>query len=77
MSMKDTVENALHATKNAVADVRDRADETIHRSAADAEKTRREVAGENMTPSEKLVSGATEVQHRTQAELDRAKRALR
>jgi len=75
--MKNALDSAIDQAKKTVADVRDGADEAMHRSAADAEKTRRDVAGNSLTPKEKLVSAASEIQHRTQAEMDRAKRELR
>lgn len=64
--IKDTVRNA-----------KDTIDETLHRSAAEAEETRRDVAGDEMTTQEKLASIANEAKHRTQAEIDKAKRAVR
>ncbi len=64
--IKDTIRNA-----------KDSIDETMHRSTAEAEKTRREVAGEDMTTEEKLTSLANEAKHRTQAEIDKAKREVR
>lgn len=52
-------------------------DETLHRSAADAEHARRTSAGDSMTANEKIVSGVDQVKHLTEAELDAAKRKLR
>jgi hypothetical protein len=64
--IKDTVRNA-----------KDTVDEAMHRSTAEAEHTRREVDGENMTTEEKLTSMANEAKHLTQAEIDKAKREVR
>jgi SMC interacting uncharacterized protein involved in chromosome segregation len=70
MSLKDTVNHAVN-------DVKDAASEAQHRSSAEAEKTRREVDGDNMTAGEKLGSVANEATNRTQAELDKTKRDVR
>jgi hypothetical protein len=64
--IKDTVRNA-----------KDTIDEAMHRSTADAEHMRRDVDGENMTTEEKLTSLANEAKHRTQADIDKAKREVR
>ena len=64
--IKDTVRNA-----------KDTIDEAMHRSTAEAEHMRRDVDGENMTTEEKLTSMANEAKHRTEAEIDKAKREVR
>ncbi len=64
--IKDTVRNA-----------KDTVDEAMHRSTAEAERMRRDVDGENMTTEEKLTSLANETKHRTEAEIDKAKREVR
>lgn len=64
--IKDTVRNA-----------KDTIDEAMHRSTAEAEHMRRDVDGENMTTEEKLTSLANEAKHRTEAEIDKAKREVR
>ena len=63
--------------KRGVKDVRDATDETMHRSAADAERAKRDVAGEEMTPGEKIASGLNEAKERLEAEGDKAKRNIR
>lgn len=70
MALKDDI-------KKTVDDVKDGANEALHRSAAEAEKQRREVDGNNMTSGEKLESMANEAKHRTQAEIDAGKRTIR
>ena len=70
MDVKDTV-------KKAVDDVRDATHETLHRSSAEAERARREVAGDEMTTGEKVKSVANEAKNRAQAEIDEAKRKVR
>ncbi len=69
-----TLKDELNKTVN---DVKDAASESAHRTAADAEKARRETESDEMTSSEKLESLADEGKHRTQAEIDHAKRAVR
>ena len=61
----------------AVKDVRDATRETLHRSSAEGERSKRELAGDAMTPSEKIASGANEAKHRVQAEVDKGKRGIR
>ena len=60
-----------------VKDVRDATRETLHRSAADAERSNRELAGDMMTTKEKVTSVASEGKHRVQAEIDKGKRKVR
>jgi len=69
---KDLRDKILTETKN----VQDLADETLHRAVADAEHAERDNAGDAMTMNEKIASGANEIKHRTEAELDAAKRKL-
>jgi hypothetical protein len=68
--------NSNPVTK-AAKDVRDAARETLHRSAADAERSNRELAGDTMTTQEKVTSVASEAKHRAQAEVDKGKRKVR
>lgn len=74
---KDIITKAADAVKHAVDDTKDAVHEAGHRAAADAEKTRRDALGNEMTPGEKVGSAANEIKHRTQAEVDEAKRKLR
>ncbi|HEY1883691.1 MAG TPA: hypothetical protein VGG51_11695 [Candidatus Cybelea sp.] len=74
---KDTVDKAADAVKHVVDDVRDATHEARHRSVADVEKSKRETLGNEMTPSEKAGSVLNETKHRTQAEIDAAKRHVR
>lgn len=60
-----------------VKDVGDAVKSGMHRSAADAERTQREVAGDTMTPGEKVKSGANEASERIKAGVDDAKRTIR
>jgi len=74
---KDPVTKAADAVKHAVDDTKDAVHEAGHRTAADAEKARRETLGDEMTPGEKVGSAANEIKNRTEAEIDEAKRKLR
>ena len=74
---KDSVSKAADAIKHAVDDTKDAVHEAGHRTAADAEKTRRDALGKEMTPGEKVGSVANEIKNRTQAKVDEAKRKLR
>jgi len=63
--------------KKAGADLHDAAEEVKHRTAAEAERLKRETLGDELTVGEKVESGANELKNRTQAEMDKAKRELR
>ena len=77
MSNEKGLEKLRGDAAKVVEDARDAVGETLHRSAAEAERSRRETEGDKMTTSEKVVSGVSELKHRTQAEIDAAKRASR
>lgn len=66
MSIKDTIQNTVDSVKDAVS-------EASHKSTAEAERTRREVAGDAMTTSEKIGSVANEATNNVQAGIDHAK----
>ena len=70
MSNKDTI-------KNTIDDVRDTANEAKHRTVAEAEHARRDIAGNDMTLGDKTKSAANELKNRAQAEIDKTKRELR
>ena len=63
--------------RKAADDARDAMHEAAHRTVAEAERLKRNVAGDEMTPREKLGSGANEAKHRVEAELDKTKREVR
>ncbi len=73
----DTLDKVAHGVKKAVDDVKDSLHEAGHRSAAEAEKAKRDAFGNEMTPGEKVKSGLNEAKERVQAEVDEAKRKLR
>ena len=58
-------------------DVRDSVDELGHRTNANLEQTKRDVAGDAMTPGEKAKSMTNQAKNQVQADLDRAKRDIR
>lgn len=63
--------------KDAFANTKDAVNERLHRGAAEAEHTRRDVAGDEMTPVEHLTSLANEAKNDAQAGIDAAKQNLR
>ena len=69
--------NIADEVKRGVEDVRDRASEAMHHSAADAERERREMAGDTMTPSEKAASAMDEAKERLEEGVDKTKRSVR
>ncbi|MBV9103066.1 MAG: hypothetical protein JO060_05705 [Candidatus Eremiobacteraeota bacterium] len=71
------IDKAANAIKHGVDDVRDTVKEAGHRSNADAERDKRTLAGDAMTPGEKVGSALEEGKERTLAEVDRAKRDVR
>lgn len=74
---KATFDKAADALKDTVDNVKDTLHEAQHRSAADAERSKRETLGNEMTPGEKAGSVLNEAKQRTQAEYDAAKRDVR
>ena len=65
------------AVKDSVDDVIDKTRETGHRSSADAERIRRDLAGDQMTTREKVTSTANETKERVAAGIDHAKHEVR
>lgn len=74
---KDSLDRAADAIKGSVDDVKDRVHETEHRSAAEGERGRRDLLGDQLTPGEKAGSVVHEAKERAQAEVDAMKRELR
>lgn len=66
MNIKDDLKNMVGAVKDSIS-------ETVHKSTADAEHERREVAGDTMTPAEKLGSLGNEAKNNVQGGIDHAK----
>ncbi|MDP9110529.1 MAG: hypothetical protein M3M96_02705 [Candidatus Eremiobacteraeota bacterium] len=76
-NIRDTLNDAKDAVGKGIDNVKDSANQAMHNSTAEAEKTRRDVDGENMTASEKVGSMFNEGKNRTQAEMDAAKKDVR
>ena len=74
---KDGLDKTSEALKRGIDKTKDAIHEAAHRGAAEGEKVRRDAAGDEMTMGEKARSVANEAKHRTQAEIDAAKRKLR
>jgi hypothetical protein len=66
MSIKDDL-------KNTIGKIKDAASEAGHKSTAEAEHDRRDVAGDTMTTSEKIGSVANETKNDVQAGIDHTK----
>lgn len=81
MGLKDQIERAAenfkHAVEHAAADVKDAVNEAGHRGEAETERTKREIAGDQMTTGEKASSVVKEGVNTAQAEVDRLKRQTR
>lgn len=77
MGSKDDVKSPSKVIKDTIEDAKDATSEMRHRTAAEGEKVKRELAGSEMTVGEKLGSAVNEGKERTQAEIDAAKRHLR
>ncbi len=60
-----------------VKNVQDTVKEAGHRGEAQAEQTKRDVAGDEMTTSEKAGSAANQAKNTVEAEFDKAKRDVR
>lgn len=57
--------------------VKDTVNEAGHRSDAKAEQAKRDVAGDTMTPGEKLGSAVNQAKNTAQADVDATKRDVR
>lgn len=63
--------------KKTFDDAKDTASEIKHRTTADVEKAKREIAEDDMTTGEKVKSVVHEDAERAKAEIDKAKREMR
>jgi hypothetical protein len=73
MGLQDTFNKVVDSAKTGLDNVRDAANEAGHRSAADAEQAKRDVAGDQMSVGEKAGSMLNQAKNSTQAEIDAAK----
>jgi gas vesicle protein len=58
-------------------DIKDAVDEAKHRAQAAGEHIKREVAGDSMPIGDRIASNVKETVHKTQADIDAAKRDIR
>ena len=70
MSIKDDLKNTVGAIKDSFR-------EATHKNTAEAEHERRDLAGDTLTPGEKLGSIANEAKNNVQAGVDHAKAEAR
>jgi hypothetical protein len=71
------VEKVKQAVKDSVDNVVDATRENLHRSSADAERTRRDIGGDRMTTTEKIASATNETRERVAAGIDHSKQEVR
>jgi hypothetical protein len=77
MGIKDDFNKAVDNAKDAVANVKDTVNEATHRSTAEAEQAKRDVAGDQMTVGENAGSMLNQAKNSVQADMDAAKREAR
>lgn len=81
MGMKDAIGRTLGEVEAAVERTVDKAKDAIneakHRAEAEAERKRRELAGDDMDPASRLGSVANEIKNDVQADAAETKRSLR
>ena len=70
MALKDEFDKSVHDAKDAI-------NETKHRGEAEAEKSKREVADDSMTATEKVGSVLNEAKNNVEAGADHLKRDVR
>ena len=70
MALKDEFDRSVDNTKDAV-------NEAKHRSEAEAERAKRELAGDSMTATEKVGSVLNEAKKNVEAGIDHVKRDVR
>lgn len=77
MSLKDAFEKGLDAVKHGAEDLKDSVSEIGHRSAAEGEQAKRDVAGDDMTLGEKAGSVLNQGAETVKADIDAGKRDVR
>jgi hypothetical protein len=77
MDLKNQFKKVADDVKGAAENVKDSVNEALHRSTAEAERIRREAAGDTMTPGEKAGSVINETKNTIQAEIDAGKQEAR
>ena len=76
-AVKHGAEEVAGAVKHGAADVKDYVSEAGHRGAAEGEQAKRDVAGDTMTPGEKLGSVLNQGKENLEAGVDHTKRDVR
>lgn len=77
MGFKDELDKGVDAVKKAAENAKDAISEAGHRTAAEGEEAKRDLAGDEMTPGEKLGSVVNQAKESTLADVDRVKRDVR
>ncbi len=77
MSLKDAIDKGGDALKKGAHNVKDTVSEAGHRSAADAEQTKRDVAGDQMTAGEHVGSMVRQGTETVKGDIDAGKREVR
>ncbi|MEA2664216.1 MAG: hypothetical protein QOI11_1160 [Candidatus Eremiobacteraeota bacterium] len=77
MSFKDAIDKGADALKKGADNVKDTVSEAGHRSAAEGEQAKRDVAGDQMTVGEKAGSVLNQGAETVKGDFDAAKRDVR
>jgi len=77
MSLKDSLDKGLDAIKRGAENTKDAISEATHRGAAEAEQSKRDIAGDDMTLGENAKSVLHQGSETAKAEIDAAKRDVR
>jgi len=77
MSLKDAIDAGVDAVKKGVDNLKDTVSEATHRSAAESEQAKRDVAGDQMTTGEKVGSMFKQGTETVKADVDASKRDVR
>lgn len=77
MGLKDELNKVVDKAKDAAENVKDAVSEATHRSAAEAEQKKRDVAGDQMTPGEQAGSMLNQAKNTVQGDVDATKRDIR
>jgi hypothetical protein len=76
-SLRDAADKIKHAAHDAAENVKDTFNEATHRSTAEAERAKRDLGGDDLTPSEFGGSVLNEAKNDLQADISATKRNLR
>ena len=77
ITQKEANVGLKHEVNKFADNVKDTINETGHRSDAEAEHAKRDVAGDTMTPGEKIGSAVNQAKSTVQADVDATKRDVR